>query len=202
MLIQSQVEPMKNVFSGSVRASGLGKDLIIHELRLGGESGAIAAGLRHSHSNTGSEPRLQHTYTVAHSNTGSLTHWMRQGIKPASLRILVRHVNCWARKGTPRTTVFVENLNYCVLFCFFVWAPGIWKFPSQGSNPHHSSNQRHSSDNTRSLIRWATRELTLQLPRSLNWGIESNIMKVKCQPRQRGWESLERAENSEFPFTE
>ena len=28
---------------------------------------------------------------------------------------------------------------------------GMWKFPGQGSNPHHSYNQSHSRDNTRSL---------------------------------------------------
>ena len=37
-----------------------------------GRIGAIAAGLRHSHSNAGSELRL--TYTTAHGNTGSFTH--------------------------------------------------------------------------------------------------------------------------------
>ena len=27
----------------------------------------------------------------------------------------------------------------------------MWKFPGQGLNPHHSSDQSHSSDNARSL---------------------------------------------------
>ena len=54
----------------------------------GGRIGATAASLRHSQSNTGSEPHLQPTpqpqqcriqamsatYTTAHSNAGSLTH--------------------------------------------------------------------------------------------------------------------------------
>ena len=46
-------------------------------------------------------------------------------------------------------------------FFFFLWyhAHGIWKFQAQGSNLCHSSNQSHSSDNTRSLSHWATREL-------------------------------------------
>ena len=39
-----------------------------------GEIRAAAAGLHHSHSDTGSEPHLQPTYTTAHSNVGSLTH--------------------------------------------------------------------------------------------------------------------------------
>ena len=48
---------------------------------------ATAAGLRHSHGNTGSV-----TYTMAHSNTGSLTHWAKPGIKPSSSWILVGFV--------------------------------------------------------------------------------------------------------------
>ena len=35
---------------------------------------AVAASLCQSHSNEGSEPRLQPIYTTAHSNAGSLTH--------------------------------------------------------------------------------------------------------------------------------
>ena len=45
---------------------------------------AVATGLRHSH-----------------SNVGSLTHWVRPGIEPASSRTLVRFVNRWATVGTP-----------------------------------------------------------------------------------------------------
>ena len=33
------------------------------------------------------------TYTTAHSNAGSLTHWPRPGIKPASSQILVRFIS-------------------------------------------------------------------------------------------------------------
>ena len=45
------------------------------------------AGLHHSHSNTRSELSLQ-PYTTAH-NSGSLTHWMRSGIEPATSWMLV-----------------------------------------------------------------------------------------------------------------
>ena len=38
------------------------------------------------------------TYTTAHSNTGSLTHWTRPGVKPTSSWTLVG----WVRMGTPR----------------------------------------------------------------------------------------------------
>jgi len=40
------------------------------------------------------------TYTTAHSNTGSLTHWARPGIEPATSWFLVRFVNHCATKGT------------------------------------------------------------------------------------------------------
>ena len=37
-----------------------------------------------------------------HSNARSLTHWVRQGIKPESSWILVRFVNPWAMMGMPK----------------------------------------------------------------------------------------------------
>ena len=45
------------------------------------------------------------------------------------------------------------------IYLFTGHAHGLWKFPGQGSNPHHSSN--HDSlctDNARSLTRCATRK--------------------------------------------
>ena len=41
---------------------------------------------------------LHHT---AHSNAGSLAHWTRPGVEPASSWMLVRFVNPWATTGTP-----------------------------------------------------------------------------------------------------
>ena len=52
--------------------------------------GAALAGLHYSHSNARSELCL--TYTTAHSNAGSLTHWARPGIEPASSWVLVRFI--------------------------------------------------------------------------------------------------------------
>ena len=64
-----------------------------------GRIGATAAGLHHTCWLT-PQPQ-QHkiwaasaTYTTAHGNARSLTHWVRPGI--ASTWILVRFVNCWA----------------------------------------------------------------------------------------------------------
>ena len=41
------------------------------------------------------------TYTTAHGNTRSLTHWARPGIEPATSWFLVRFVNHWTMMGTP-----------------------------------------------------------------------------------------------------
>ena len=49
-----------------------------------GRIGAIAAGLHHSH-----------------SNSGSLTHWARPGIEPVSSWILIRFSHHCVKKGTP-----------------------------------------------------------------------------------------------------
>ena len=59
-----------------------------------GRTGAVTAGLRHSHSNAGSEPAVSSTYTTAHSKARSLTRWVRPGIEPAtSWKFLVRFVS-------------------------------------------------------------------------------------------------------------
>ena len=55
-----------------------------------GQIGAVAAGLRHSH-----------------SNAGFLTHWARPGIKPSWIR--VRFVNRWAMMGIPATKILSPN---------------------------------------------------------------------------------------------
>ena len=41
------------------------------------------------------------TYTTAHGNPKSLTHWARPDTEPASSWMLVRFVNRWATIGTP-----------------------------------------------------------------------------------------------------
>ena len=51
------------------------------------------------------------TYTTAHSNTRSLTHWGSLGIEPTSSWIPVRIINCWATKGTPSTISFEYTYN-------------------------------------------------------------------------------------------
>ena len=57
--------------------------------RLGGQIGAVAAGLRHSHSNGGS---TSVTYITAHGKAGFLTHRARPETEPESPCILVGFV--------------------------------------------------------------------------------------------------------------
>ena len=49
----------------------------------------------------------------SHSNVGSLTHWTRPGIEPASSWILVRFVHCWATKETPPNSFFLLHSPLC-----------------------------------------------------------------------------------------
>ena len=62
-----------------------------------GQVGATAAGLHHSH-----------------GNTGSLTHWVGPEIQPASSWFLVGFLNHWATKGTPYAPLLfsVESAVY------------------------------------------------------------------------------------------
>ena len=59
--------------------------------------GAVAASLRHSH-----------------SNARSLTHSPRSGIEPASSWILVSFVNHWAMMGTPTPRYLFKKKNICL----------------------------------------------------------------------------------------
>ena len=70
---------------------------------------AVAAGLYDSHSNARSKLCLQ-PYTTAHGNTGSLTHWVRPGIKASSSRIPVKFVS------TEPSWELLEIILFTVLF--------------------------------------------------------------------------------------
>ena len=50
-------------------------------------------------------------YATACGNAGSLTHWVRPGIKPTSSWILVGFLSCWATTGIPLLVKY--------------WAPGL-----------------------------------------------------------------------------
>ena len=69
-----------------------------------GQIGGIAASLCYSQIQA-----MSATYTTVHSNAGSLTHWVRPGIEPASSWILVGFVNRWAMTGTLNAVTFVQS---------------------------------------------------------------------------------------------
>ena len=56
------------------------------------------------------------TYTTAHSNARSLTHWARPRIEPLTSWLLVEFVNHWATMGAPNLHI----LKLCVSFSYYV----------------------------------------------------------------------------------
>ena len=77
---------------------------------------ATAASLHYSYSNVGYEPPLCETYTTAHGNARSLTHWARLGIEPATLWLLVGFVSAapqWELLDISYTT---SQLPSCRIF--------------------------------------------------------------------------------------
>ena len=92
---------------------------------------ATAAGLCHSH-----------------SNTRSLTHWEKPGIKSASSWMLVRFISTepWWELLLPSFCCCCCCLFVCLFVLFFGCASSTRKFLGQGLNPSHSS------ENTRSLL--------------------------------------------------
>ena len=71
--------------------------------------GATTAGLHHSHSSTRS--KLSVTYTAAHSNTGSLTHWAMPGIEPMSSWMLLEFFTTESQQELPRSPNFLLSLQ-------------------------------------------------------------------------------------------
>ena len=84
------------------------------------------------------------TYATACSNAGSLTHWARPGIKPASSWILVRFLTRWTTTGTPRETHIQIQLNHVEAMC--PWA-GSWLFLSLTSVHEKTATSQLWSDN-------------------------------------------------------
>ena len=56
-------------------------------------------------------PATSATYTTAHDNTRSLTHWARPGIQLSSSWILVGFITCWATEGTLPSFIFNLQLR-------------------------------------------------------------------------------------------
>ena len=75
-----------------------------------GPIGAIATSLRQQHGIQVASA----TYTTTHGSTGSLTHWVRPGIEPASSWMLVRFINPWAVMGTPWSYIYIHFLSHII----------------------------------------------------------------------------------------
>ena len=60
-------------------------------------------------------PAASATYTTAHGNSGSLTHWVRPGVESASSWMLVGFVNHWTTMGTPNI-FFLIHKNLLIIF--------------------------------------------------------------------------------------
>ena len=74
-----------------------------------GQIGATAAGLHHSHSNAGPKPCLRPT--TDHGKAGSLTHWARPGMEPATSRFLVGFVSASPQRDLP-----TWSLTFLILY--------------------------------------------------------------------------------------
>ena len=85
------------------------------------------------------------TCTIAHSNTGSSTHWARPWIEPETAWFLVGFVF-----AAPRWELL--ELIFVCLFNF-------WPYLQHAEVLGQGSNLHHSNDNVRSLTHWATRKL-------------------------------------------
>ena len=126
------------------------------------------------------------TYTTAHSNAWSLTHWARSGIELSSLWLLVGFIttepqhelhDLLLKRWSDFLKISVQKRSSPLLLSWVVGdcSLGLQKFPGQGMNPHNSSDKSPSSDNIRSLTCCTTRELqpssALLLPSRVKVGL-------------------------------
>ena len=72
---------------------------------------AVAAGLRYSHSNTGSQPCL---WTRSQLNAGSFNPMSKTRDQTCVLMVTSQILFCWATRGTPQMTFFW--LFFCLCF--------------------------------------------------------------------------------------
>ena len=86
-----------------------------------------------------SEPKLppyttattvSETYTTAHSNASSLTHWERPGIKPESSWILVGFISIVPQRELPELFIISQERDACGLSPWGLFPPsGLEEFP-------------------------------------------------------------------------
>ena len=95
-----------------------------------GQIRAVTAGLYHQPQPWVIQP-ISVTYTAAHGNARSLTHWARPVIEPASSWMLVKFVNHWATMGTLqplklRFSKILELKKTLFIKILSLSRPGIW----------------------------------------------------------------------------
>ena len=96
------------------------------------------------------------TYTTAHGNAGSLTHWARPGIAPTTSWLLVRFISTEPLPPPPAARFW----------------PRMWKFLGQGSDPSHCSARSLTCCTTRKLLLLHFRlkkKKNLFLKKNLDW---------------------------------
>jgi len=123
------------------------------------------------------------TYTTAHGNAGSLTHWARPGIEPSTSWFLVGFVNHWATTGTPlplfiRAFISVSDLPS--------W-PNLILINSQ--RPHLQTTTLEARASTDGFWGDTTLQSMWLLNKSLTWTGTSH-WHVLADNRSRGWSSL------------
>ena len=94
--------------------------------------GATVASLSHSRSDA-RLPAAHVTYTTAHSNTGSLTQWVRPGIEPKTSSFLVRFVPTAPRQKLHSLNfnvrnewiiIFLHSIHHYMKFILFISSTG------------------------------------------------------------------------------
>ena len=96
---------------------------------------AVAAGLHHSHSNSGPKPSLQPTLQLTSTPDPQSTA-QGQGIKPTSSWMLVGFVNHWATTGTLKGHSFctAPGSSFLIVRWNSTWFMNYWVKPNRHLN--------------------------------------------------------------------
>ena len=136
----------------------------------------------------------------SHSNAGSLTHWVRPGIRPTSSWILVGFVTTEPQLGTPWIEFIFETCVVCpcldvflsFLLISFFW-PLLWhaEVPGPGIKPElQQQPESQSRDNARSLTHCTTRELQVVCLSERVWFMMFQIIWDLFPLNSKGYQSL------------
>ena len=123
-----------------------------------GRIGAVATVLLQSHSNSGSEPCLWTTPQLT-GNAGSLTHWARPGIEPATSWFLNRFVSAAPRQELKELnsvySVYMSNWKFSTTLCPFDFGQGFSQFWASGYTFENGNNSNIRLAFLTEIGRWA-----------------------------------------------